>query len=200
MTPQPVMPQGTALIEKARALGVPTDDLLTADGEEIAWKADRDFKAPINGVLLEFHKDEPIRDWPQIIELRKGRCPVSSLESELWRRVTMAQADKMASGDISPEAARRLGLSPAALKGLGVTSATTVEEDLKAFVDRFNRQEAVSPSSEEAPVTLPPAGALEPPRPDVITLRPAFMGMSIDLKELWRRSWPKAKSWLGKSA
>jgi hypothetical protein len=61
-------------------IGIPIDDLLTAGGEEIALKADRDFNVQINGVLVKFHKDEPIRDWPQIVEFRKGRCPVTSLE------------------------------------------------------------------------------------------------------------------------
>jgi hypothetical protein len=91
MPPQPAAPQGKALIEKARMLGIPIDDLLTADGGEIALKADRDFKVSINGVLVEFHKSEPIRDWPQIVELRKDRCPVTSLEPELWQRLTAAQ-------------------------------------------------------------------------------------------------------------
>jgi hypothetical protein len=82
------------LIERAKNLDVPIDDLLTADGEEIAWKADRDFHATINGVLIEIRKDEPIRDWPLIIELRKGRCPVTSLEAGLLQRLTTAQAAK----------------------------------------------------------------------------------------------------------
>lgn len=92
MPPQPVVPQGKALIEKARTLGIPIDDLLTTDGKEIALKADRDFDVQINGVLVKFHKGERIRDWPQIVDLRKGRCPVTSLESELWHRLTLAQA------------------------------------------------------------------------------------------------------------
>jgi hypothetical protein len=94
MPPQPVVPQGKALIEKARTLGIPIDDLLTTDGKEIALKADRDFNVQINGVLVKFHKGEPIRDGPQIVDLRKGRCPVTSLESELWQRLTTAQAAK----------------------------------------------------------------------------------------------------------
>ena len=86
------VPQDKALIEKARALGVPIDGLLTADGEEIAWKADKDFNAPINGVLVEFHKGDPIRQRHLITALRNGRCPATSLESELWQRLTAAQA------------------------------------------------------------------------------------------------------------
>jgi hypothetical protein len=94
MPPQPAVPQGKTLIEKARTLGVPIDDLLTADGEEIAWKADKDFNAPINGVLVEFHKGDPIRERNLITALRNGRCPATSLESELWQRLTAAQATK----------------------------------------------------------------------------------------------------------
>jgi hypothetical protein len=89
MSLQPVASQGSALIEKATKLGVPMDDLLTADGEEVAWTALKDFKATINGVLVEFRKGDPIRERHQINELRNGRCPVASLEATLWRRVKM---------------------------------------------------------------------------------------------------------------
>jgi hypothetical protein len=82
----------TTLVEKALKLGVPIDDLLTADGEEVAWTAMKDFKASINGVLVEFREGDPIREWYLINELRNGRCPVASLKSELWRRVMTAQA------------------------------------------------------------------------------------------------------------
>jgi len=56
-----------ALREKALTLGVPI--VLGADSETIAWTALRDFKASINGVLLEFHKGDPIRDWDTINDL-----------------------------------------------------------------------------------------------------------------------------------
>jgi len=118
-------------IEKAQMLGVPISDLLTVDGGEIAWKADKDFRVQINGTLVEFRKDEPLRDPHLIAETRKGRCPVSSLEPEVWRRVTTVQPAKV------------------------------------------------------------PA--------DIVTLKPTFMGMSIDLNELWRRVWPRAKNRLSKS-
>jgi hypothetical protein len=95
MPPEPTVSQGKMLIEKARMLGIPIDDLLTADGEEIALKADRDFSATINGVLVAFKKDQPIRDWPLIVELQKGRCPVTSRKPELWQRVTTAQGAKV---------------------------------------------------------------------------------------------------------
>jgi hypothetical protein len=132
MPPQPVAPQGKALVEKARTLGIRIDDLLTADGREIAWKADKDFKAPINGVLVEFSKGDPIRDWPLIAELRKGRCPVTSLESELWQRIALAQAAKppMDVAAIS----RTLGLGPTtaaeALIDLGEPSAASAARGL----------------------------------------------------------------------
>jgi len=87
-------PQGKALIEKARTLGVPIDDLLTTDGEEVAWRVLRDFKMSINSVLVEFRKGDPIRESYRINELRNARCPVASLEPELWQRVTAAQASK----------------------------------------------------------------------------------------------------------
>jgi hypothetical protein len=36
------------------------------------------------------------------------------------------------------------------------------------------------------------ASVAQPPEkpPELVTLKPTFMGMSIDLKELWRRFWP----------
>jgi hypothetical protein len=46
------VPQGRALIGKAVDLGVPIDDLLTVDGEEIAWTVLRDFKAQIGPSFL----------------------------------------------------------------------------------------------------------------------------------------------------
>jgi hypothetical protein len=94
MSSQPTISQGKALMQKARELGVPVDDLLTSDGLEIAWRVLKDFKVSINGVLVEFRKDDPIRESYRIAELQNSLCPVSSMESELWRRVTMAQASK----------------------------------------------------------------------------------------------------------
>jgi hypothetical protein len=94
MTLQPGVSQGKAMIEEAKKLGVPADDLLTADGREVAWTPTTDFRITINGVLVELRKGEPIRDSYRINELRNMRCPVVSQESELWRRVTAAQASK----------------------------------------------------------------------------------------------------------
>ena len=74
MSLQPVASQGRALIEKATKLGVPMDDLLTADGEEVAWTALKDFKATINGVLVEFCKGDPIRERP---DQRTAKWPMS---------------------------------------------------------------------------------------------------------------------------
>jgi hypothetical protein len=91
MSRQPAASRGRALIDIGRQVGIQMDDLLTVDGEEIAWGAVKDFNAPINGVLVSFHKGEPIRDRHLINALRGGRCPVASLESELSQRITLAQ-------------------------------------------------------------------------------------------------------------
>lgn len=90
MSPQPDVSKGKELIERAHKLGIPVDDLLTADGEEIAWTALKDFKVPIKEVLVEFRKGDPIREWYLINELRNSRCPVASLEPELRRRLAEA--------------------------------------------------------------------------------------------------------------
>jgi hypothetical protein len=94
MTTRSALSEGKELIQTALKLNIPTDDLLTIDGEEVAWTALRDFKVPINGVLIEFHKGDPVREWYLINELRNSRCPVASLEPELRRRVTYAHATK----------------------------------------------------------------------------------------------------------
>ena len=90
MSRQPRASGGKALIDRGRQLSVQMDDLLTVDGEEIAWGAVKDFNAPINGVLVSFHKGEPIRDRHLINALCDGRCPVASLASELSQRITLA--------------------------------------------------------------------------------------------------------------
>jgi hypothetical protein len=150
MSPEAVVSQGKALIDKARALGVPMDDLLTSDGQEIAWGSLRDFKVPIDGVLVEFRKGDPIRDWHLIARLRSGRCPVASLEPELLRRVLYQTAT------ISTAAAQRLGLSPETLKGMGVTHAVTVEEQLQSIVARVTPAE-LTPEPPRVTATAAPS-------------------------------------------
>ena len=89
-TPSP----GKAIIDNGRQLGVPMDDLLTVDGEAIAWRALKDFNVTINGTFVSFSKGEPIRDWHLINKLHAARCPVASMEFELSQRIAQAQSAK----------------------------------------------------------------------------------------------------------
>jgi hypothetical protein len=91
MSTKPTLSEGKELIKMALNLSIPIDDLLTTDGAEIAWMALKDFKVPINGVLSEFRKGDLIREWYLIDELRNSRCPVASVEPELWRRVQISK-------------------------------------------------------------------------------------------------------------
>jgi hypothetical protein len=85
------------LIERASKCRVPVDDLMTVDGQAIAWVAQQDFRVWINGVLREFRGGDRIRDRHLIEGQRNGRCSnCASLKSEVWQRVTAAEAAKPA--------------------------------------------------------------------------------------------------------
>jgi len=64
------IPQGTALLAQARKLGVSMDDILTTDGQQLAYVVLSDFTYTLK-VTTTHKKGERIRDLLEIDYLRK---------------------------------------------------------------------------------------------------------------------------------
>jgi len=85
-------PQGAALLEEAKRLGVSMEDLLTTDGEHLACTALKDIKFQADANLLSYRKGDRIRDWFEISQLRnKNVTDIASTEPELQQRVLQAR-------------------------------------------------------------------------------------------------------------
>jgi hypothetical protein len=177
---------------------------LSPSGKKIARLASSGNPVAADGEISEAGRKARFERWEQLgldvirtdLEATGGHRMVGgrpAVRRLAWEWVRMKQAER-AGITLSAGAARRLGSDPMILKVSGVTSVTTVEEQLQSIADRISK----APALPDQQVSIPKSPASSERRAELFTLRPGIWGVSVDLKEVGRRVSSRWQPWRGK--